>query len=156
MAYKILLFKLERTCTACPSQWEYFDNNVAAGAYVRYRGGRFRVYANGFILNEFDLIDEENVVYSFIRKDQPYGGFMSDYEMRKILLKNNLCKPISIFQKLWIEYEGLKEFTSNYWHRKIGLPFYYKVWCQIFPSKIDRIFGKANTIKYLKKIEGAK
>lgn len=139
---KVDLFKLQRTCTACPAQWEYFEKN--SGAYVRYRGGRFRVYASDFIVDEFDLIDEKNLIYSFIRQDQPYGGWMSDYEMRHILLENDLCEPISRLLSLRIEYDGLKEFLLNYWHRKIGLPFYYRVWSKIFPSELNKFYLTKN------------
>jgi len=113
-----------------------------------------------FIINEFDLIDEKNLVYSFTRKDQPYGGYMSDREMRYILLENGLCEEISFFQMIRVEYDGLKEYLNQIWTWRIKLPFYYRIWHKLeekfnfeFPSRQHKIKSlyKAHTKEYLNK-----
>ena len=80
-AHPPILTQLERTCCACPSQWEGLtdDGNYV---YIRYRGGRLRAdvaktrfqWAKGVKIQLFGQVVGE-----------PLDGYMTDEEMKVAL-----------------------------------------------------------------------
>lgn len=95
MKKRVVLSKLERTCYACPSQWEYFENGF--GAYVRFRHNRLSVYVNQEPVNDFlDCLDEQNIVlcvdHFFDDSREFDSGYLTNEELVSILKKHDLLE----------------------------------------------------------------
>jgi hypothetical protein len=77
---------LERTCFACPSQWEGFTSD-GRGVYIRYRHDKLSVYISRTSVPSIDdCIDEDNLV--LLMEDllgQWECGFLEDDALFQIL-----------------------------------------------------------------------
>lgn len=95
MNKKIPFSKLERTCSMCPSQWEYFENGY--GAYIRYRHNELTVYVNQTQISElFDCIEIPHLVLcidelSSLPEDYDCG-YLSNEQLFEILKQHNLLE----------------------------------------------------------------
>lgn len=95
MTRKVNFFKLEQTCGACPSQWEYFENGY--GAYVRYRHNNLTVYVNQVSVNNiFDCIESQHLVLSIkgLSNDPKKFdcGVLTTEDLLNVLVKHNLIE----------------------------------------------------------------
>jgi hypothetical protein len=95
MSRKIHFTKLEQTCVACPSQWEYFENGL--GVYIRYRHNELTVYVNQHQVNHiFDCIEEQHLVLLIEElSSDPEDfdcGYLTTEELFYILKKHNLLE----------------------------------------------------------------
>ena len=95
MSRKIDFSKLEQTCGACPSQWEYFDNGF--GVYIRYRHNQLTVYVNQTEVNNiFDCIEMSHRVLcidELSSEPEDYDcGYLTDKKLFDILKQHNLLE----------------------------------------------------------------
>lgn len=73
------VIEIERTCGACPSQWEgRLDDD--RHIYVHYRGGTFTIGTGRTIDDAVDMSIDRPVVRTI---DADGGGWMTDEEMQK-------------------------------------------------------------------------
>lgn len=72
----VRIVALERTCLACPAQWEG-ESDTGAAVYIRFREGRLRVHVGPGI----DAAIDRDPVYSWRDEDRT-NGWMSDTELR--------------------------------------------------------------------------
>jgi|GEM_PF-2695902 len=92
---KIDFETIERTCCACPSQWQGYltDGRMF---YARYRWGRLAVeFSNKPVKDVSELFDDCTIVYDSDDGDG-FDGLMTDWKFYGILLKNNLLDANSI------------------------------------------------------------
>jgi hypothetical protein len=95
MSRKILFSNLDRTCIACPSQWEYFQDGY--GAYVRYRHNELTVYINQTPVRElFDCIEMPHRVLCIDELSSDPNdydcGYLTDEKLFDILKHHNLLE----------------------------------------------------------------
>ena len=117
---KINPFRLEKTCTACPAQWEGFTD-TGREVYIRYRGDRFSVHV---ACEQFPDIwseeawkhDEPCILDIGNALGEPGNGWMTTYQMQKLLIKHNLTKKLSFGDKVVIELDNITEYILGYWY----------------------------------------
>jgi len=80
---KYRMKKLERTCFACPSQWEG-ELEDGRMIYIRYRWGCLEVSISGNATDDIsDAVKGETIFQEYIGGD--YDGVMDNEEMLSIL-----------------------------------------------------------------------
>jgi hypothetical protein len=93
MTRKIPFSKLQRTCAACPSQWEMeFDDKC--GCIINYHDDHLQVYiSQSPVINIINCIDEVNLVLSVEDLLQtPLCGYMKDDVLFEILSAYDLLE----------------------------------------------------------------
>ena len=83
------LYNVDRTCTACPAQWDAMTEDDHS-VYIRYRSGQFlvAVCTNRMGYVDYGECSESNIwktVYEEFRDS--FGGYMDDDEMLAIVDK---------------------------------------------------------------------
>lgn len=94
MNVKVPFFELERTCSMCPSQWEYMSPERNFSCYIRYRWDHLTVsICIEENQGEFDCLDDKNLVLSIENlMGNPMCGNLTDDELFEILAKHNLLE----------------------------------------------------------------
>ena len=114
---------IERTCTACPSQWEgkLSDGRIL---YGRYRGGHFRVYVSHKPIPEWLSYDDMLCIHEEYFGDM-YDGYMTDNEFYlKLIEHGNGILDVTIFEHLYIKTAVLAQ-PFVFKVRRLWYDFYY-------------------------------
>ena len=77
------LVSLDRTCLACPSQWEAEDE-FGRSVYIRYRGGYFSVGISDHG-QEAAVTDGRLSPLIYHDLQEPFGGSMHDMDMLHLI-----------------------------------------------------------------------
>ena len=91
---KIPFFKLERTCSMCPSQWEYMSPKRDFSCYIRYRSDKLQVFlCQNLNQDEFDCLDSKYIILSVDNvSGDPWCGYLEDDTLHDILMNRGLLE----------------------------------------------------------------
>lgn len=94
MTVKVPFLKLERTCSECPSQWEYMSPQKDFSCYIRYRWDKLTInVCQNQNQQEFDCLDKKNMILCIENlSGEPACGYLSDYELYEILAHHNILE----------------------------------------------------------------